>query len=249
MNLRSSHLVARIVAPLTVASLALASAGPAMAIAMDTGGRGAGYGAPAAIRRACLSKIDSRAAHLARLAERAAGRDWASAEHGDDLVSDIAADLATIEELRAAAQRAPFDTELLDACRDAFAGTRMIVAVDARKVAVVVGADRLEGFLGGMQGRLDIASAAIEIARAGGSDVAEASAALDSLNAALDQIAADAAALVDAVLGLVPSDWEDGAAQAVFADARAAMAELRGMLGDLREWGATLAELLGGDGL
>ncbi len=247
MNLRSRHRVARIVAPLTVASLALASAGPAMAL--DTGGRSAGYGAPATIRKACLSRIDSRAAHLARLAERAAGREWASAEHGDDLVSDIAADLATIEEMRAAAQRAPFDTELLDACRDAFAGTRMIVAVDARKVAVVIGADRLDHFLGDTQGRLDAAAAAIESARAGGSDVAEASAALDSLNAALDQIDADAAALVDAVLGLVPSDWEDGAAQAVFADARAAMAELRGMLGDLREWGATLAELLGGDAL
>lgn len=225
------------VAPLTVAAMVLSFAGPATA-----SGGGSGNGAPAAVRKACLKQVDKRAANTQRIATKAAKSKWVTDERAEELSAALASDLAAIAEYRSAIQRAPWGEELLEACRLGFGGTRSIVAVDTRKLGVMIRAGKAESVFADLVLRLE------EIAGArSGDEVADVAAMIAALTDALTQLGADAAALVDAALAISPSGWDDGTAQVALAELKDAAAGLAPLLAEIRSGIAALMAMASGD--
>lgn len=205
---------------------------------------GSGNGAPAAVRKACLKKVDKRAANVARLANKAAKSKWVTGESAVSLAGILEADLATIAGHRSAVQRAPWGEELLEACRVAFGGTRSIVAVDVRKLGIMVRTGRVDALLADLQSRLGEIVALLEVTRAD-AGVGEETDLVAVLSDALAQVRIDAVALVAEALAIAPSEWESGSAQEVLAGLREEATALEPVLGGFRSAMAALEALLG----
>ncbi len=235
---RNARRTSRLVASLATAALLVSFAGPAAA-----SGSGSGNGAPAAVRKACLKKVDKRAANLARISAKAAKSKWLTAESAEALAADLEADIAAVAAYRSAVQRAPYAEELLEACRVAFGGTRSIVAVDVRKLAIMNRAGQAESMLADLADRLASVATALEGARVSG-DAGDVTAVMAALSEALSHLDAEAAALIAEVLAIAPSDWDSGDARDVLADLRTAVVTLWPVFSEVRSGIAALERML-----
>ncbi|MCZ7526812.1 MAG: hypothetical protein M5U14_10785 [Acidimicrobiia bacterium] len=192
----------------------------------------------------CLAAIDERLATLADLEGKVTSHEHVTDAHRAALLAEVTAASAGLSDLRPQIEAAADAATLRELCPKIVFDYRVYV-LEVPTVHLTLGADKADFVVGRLTDASTLLADAIAAAQAAGKDVGDAPALLADLDAKVAQADDLAAPVADAVIPLVPADWNGGVAEPIVEGARNDLVQARDLLRGAIANARQIVEILG----